>query len=57
MNEKGAIAITDDFKLAPIHLKERVAHAFEQLNESAQGIKTAIHSLQEILDDCKEFVG
>jgi hypothetical protein len=56
MNEKGAVAIADDFKLAPVHLKERVAYTFEQLNESAQGIETAIHSLQEILEECKAFV-
>lgn len=56
MNEKGAVALADGFKLAPANLKARVASAFEQLNESPHGIETAIHLLQEILDECKDFI-
>jgi predicted nucleotidyltransferase len=56
MNEKGAVAIADGFKQAPVNLKVRVASAFERLNESPQGIESAIHTLQEILDECKAFV-
>ena len=56
MNEKGAVAIADGFKLAPINLKARIASVFDQLNESSQGIEGAIHTLQEILDECKGFI-
>ena len=56
MNEKGAVATANNFKLAPANLKKRVALVFEQLNATPQGIETAIHALQEILDDCKNFI-
>ena len=56
MNEKGAVAIADGFKLAPVNLKTRVASVFEQLNESPKGIEAAIHTLQEILTECKALI-
>ncbi len=56
MNEKGAVAIANDFKLAPVNLKARVAHVFDRLDESPERIEAAIHTLQEILDECRPFV-
>jgi predicted nucleotidyltransferase len=56
MNEKGAIALADGFKISPPHLKERVELVFEQLNHSPEAISTAINTLYGVLEDCKSIV-
>ena len=56
MNEKGAIALADGFKISPPHLKDRVELAFEQLNHSPDAISDALHTLYGVLEDCKQFI-
>lgn len=56
MNEKGAVALADGFKLAPTGLKLRVDRAFEQLNNSTEGISAGIGTLQELVDECGKLL-
>jgi hypothetical protein len=57
MNEKGAIKIAAGFESTPTGLIERVAESFELLNRSPEGIKSAIETLQKLLEDSKAFLG
>ena len=56
MNEKGAIALADGFKISPPRLRERVELAFEQLNHSPDAITAAIQTLSGVLKDCKPLI-
>jgi predicted nucleotidyltransferase len=56
MNEKGAVGIASGFQLSPKQLNERVARAFTQLNASAEGINTAIETLEELREECSQWI-
>lgn len=56
MNEKGAVGIASGFQFSPAQLNERVAHAFTQLNSSAEGISAAIETLEELREECIPWI-
>ncbi|MBI5296920.1 MAG: nucleotidyltransferase domain-containing protein [Chloroflexi bacterium] len=57
MNEKGAVALAADFQYAPANLKERVEWTFEQLSGAGPSISEALHTLGELVEDCRKWVG
>jgi predicted nucleotidyltransferase len=56
MNEKGALALANEFARSPAHLRQRVEHVFSQLGESGESIATAIDLLHEIAAECAHWV-
>lgn len=56
MNEKGAVALADQFEKSPARLKERVESAFSQLNNDGQSIAAVIQSLRDVAAECEKWV-
>lgn len=56
MNEKGALALADQFEKSPARLKERVESAFSQLDTSGESIMAAIQSLRDVAAECERWV-
>jgi Predicted nucleotidyltransferases len=56
MNEKGAVALADGFKLAPVHYQERVAAVFSRLEDTPADIQAALELLEELKEECSAVV-
>ena len=56
MNEKGAVALADQFEKSPAHLKERIESAFSQLNSDGKSVASAIQSLRDVAAECEKWV-
>jgi predicted nucleotidyltransferase len=56
MNEKGALAIADQFQKSPARLKERIENAFSRLNNDGPSIAAVIQDLQTIVIECEKWV-
>lgn len=56
MNEKGAVALADQFEKSPARLRERVESAFSQLSSSGESITAAIQSLRDVAAECEKWV-
>ncbi|WP_088892790.1 nucleotidyltransferase domain-containing protein [Leptolyngbya ohadii] len=57
LNEKGAVALADRFKLCPQHYRERIESAFNLLAADAKSITDAIVILDSLERDLSQWYG
>ncbi|MBD2869158.1 nucleotidyltransferase domain-containing protein [Paenibacillus arenilitoris] len=56
MNEKGAAAIADSFRMAPRHYAERVNQIISLIAEDRERLETSLSELSDLIEETKAFV-
>lgn len=56
MNEKGASAIADSFRIAPDRYFPRINAIFASITEDQENVKTAIHKLRELIQETEDLM-
>ena len=56
LNEKGAVAIADNFKIKPVNFQSRVGEIFTLLSATPEAIGQSITLLQELSADMNDLL-
>ncbi|MFL1671824.1 nucleotidyltransferase family protein [Paenibacillus dendritiformis] len=56
MNEKGAVAIADSFRMAPRQYSKRVNHIISLITEEPEHLEKSLSELNDLIEETKTFV-
>jgi hypothetical protein len=55
MNEKGAVAIADSFRMAPRQYSKRVNNIISLVTEDREHLEKSLSELSELIEETKTF--